>query len=111
MVGGTTASDLATCELEVMKQKSKSNNKPKSNPKGKGFLIKGEGDGVWAARWKAFPAGCISALREGLDTAGVVIDRMTRSGRNCVAFITASFPWLASSTFHSCCTSSKLISP
>jgi len=79
MVGGTTASDLATCELEVMKQKSKSNNKPKSNPKGKGFLIKGEGDGVWAARWKAFPAGCISALREGLDTAGVVIDRMTRA--------------------------------
>src|SRR5579863_4804508 len=79
MIGGTTASDLATCELKVMKQRSNSNSKPKSNPnpKGKGFLIKGEGEGVWGARWRSSPAGCISALREGLDTAVVVIDGVT----------------------------------
>src|SRR5579863_1297080 len=76
MIGGTTASDLATCELKVMKQRSNSNSKHKSNPnpKGKGFLIKGEGEGVWGARWRSSPAGSISALREGLDTAVVVID-------------------------------------
>jgi hypothetical protein len=36
MVGGTTDNDLATCELEVMKQKGK------SNPKSKTFLIREE---------------------------------------------------------------------
>ena len=40
MVGGTTHDDLATCELEVMKQKGKSN--PKTNPKSKTFLIREE---------------------------------------------------------------------
>jgi hypothetical protein len=73
MVGGTTANDLATCELKVMKQRSKSN----PNPKSKGFLIKGERDRVWAARWRTFPAIRIYPLRAGLDSAVVVIDGMT----------------------------------
>jgi len=92
MIGGTTASDLATCELKVMKQRSNSNSKPKSNPnpKGKGFLIKGEGEGVWGARWRSSPAGCISALREGLDTAVVVIDGMTKF---CVVFMLSEQYW------------------
>ena len=75
MVGGTTANDLATCELKVMKRKGNSKSNP--NPKSKTFLIKGKGDGVWAARWRALPAGRILALREGLDSAVVVIDGMT----------------------------------
>jgi hypothetical protein len=76
MVGGTTANDLAACELKVMKQKSNSKNNP--NPKGKGFLIKGKGERVWAARWNVFPAIRICALREGLDSAVVIIDGMTK---------------------------------
>jgi hypothetical protein len=79
MVGGTTASDCATCELKVMKQKDNSN--PKPNCKSKTFLLKGKRDGVWTARWRALPAGCILALCVGLDTAVVVIDRMTRVGK------------------------------
>jgi len=58
-----------------MKLKSNSKNNP--NPKSKTFLGRGERDGVSMARWSAFPAIYIRPLREGLDTAVVVIDRMT----------------------------------
>jgi hypothetical protein len=77
MVGGTTASDLATCELEVMKQKSKSNRKNNPNPKSKSFLRMGVRDRAWAARWNVLPTIRIGALREGIDIFAVVIDRMT----------------------------------
>jgi hypothetical protein len=78
MVGGTTANDLATCELKVMKQRSNS----KSNPKSKGFPIKGMWESAWAARWRAFPAIGICPLRAGLDSAVVVIDGMTLSSES-----------------------------
>jgi hypothetical protein len=74
MVGGTTANDLATCELKVMKQKGNSKNNPNPNRKGKTFLLREDGDGVRVVRWKAFPAIRIRPLREALDSAVVVID-------------------------------------
>ena len=75
MVGGTTANDLATCELKVMKQKSNSKSNP--NPKSKTFLLKGgEGWSLGGALGSISGGTHLSASR-GLDIAVVVIDRMT----------------------------------
>src|SRR5215813_966027 len=64
-----------------MKQSSSKNN---PNPKGKSKTSWGSGerDGVCTARWNAFPAICICPLRETLDSAVVVIDRMTQARGN-----------------------------
>jgi hypothetical protein len=77
MVGGTTANDLATCELKVMKRRNKNKSNTNPNPKSNPFLIKGERDGVWVARWTLFPVLGSSVCIAGIDTAAVVIDGMT----------------------------------
>jgi len=77
MVGETTASDLATCELKVMKRKNKSKSNTNPNPKSNPFLIKGEREGVWVVRWTALPVLCSRVCVAGIDNAVVVIDGMT----------------------------------
>jgi len=78
MVGGTTASDLATCELKVMKRSNKSKSNTNPNPKSNPFLIKGRGMELgWRAgqRFQRYAFVCLA----GIDSAVVVIDGMTYS--------------------------------
>jgi hypothetical protein len=77
MVGGTTASDLATCELKVMKRRNKNKSNTNPNPKSNPFLIKGEREEVRVVRWTVFPVLYSSVCLAGIDTAAVVIDGMT----------------------------------
>src|SRR5215469_12415902 len=65
---------------KVMKQsktKTTPTSTPTPTPRATPSWGSGERGAVWAARWNAFPAICIGPLREGLDSAVVVIDRMT----------------------------------
>jgi hypothetical protein len=76
MVGGTTASDSATCELKVMKRKSNSNSNLNPNPKSNPFLIRGRGMELgWRAGqcFRRYAFVCLA----GIDNAAVVIDGMT----------------------------------